>query len=142
MVRSVLIGLLLVGVLAVAVASGVLRTGPGSGVTADNLPLAGAIWFGESFDPQTFAISAKETTVRAADTFAFVAHLRRSTKGDEMSMRLSWNGSVVSSVGLQWQGEGDTWGGTAGPLVEPGLWKLDLIDVGGNVLATGSILAR
>jgi hypothetical protein len=66
--------LILVGIVVILLVvlnlGGVLKpsTGTGGGgPSAANLPPAGTIWFGSSFDPQTFAISSRLTT-QAEDT--------------------------------------------------------------------------
>ena len=122
-------------------ASGVLtgrRTS--GGPSAADLPPAGSIWFGSTFDPTTFVIRGRTTTAGTDAPFSFVARLTHSAKGSEMTMRWSWNGSLVTNSDLRWDGEGEVWGGSAGPLSEPGEWRLELTDVGGNTLASGTLV--
>lgn len=122
-------------------ASGALSGGRASGgPSAADLPPPGSIWFGRTLDPTTFALSGRTTTAATDAPLAFVARLTRSAKGSEMTMRWSWNGSLVTNTGLRWDGEGEVWGGSAGPVSEPGDWRLELTDVGGNTLASGTLV--
>lgn len=106
-----------------------------------NLPPAGVIWFGSSFDPTTFDIHGKTGTISATQAFSAVAHTTRSMKGSDMSIRISFNGTAVASSAVTWQGEGDIWGFSRSAVIAPGFWTYDLVDVGGNVLASGTITA-
>lgn len=106
-----------------------------------DLPPAGSIWFGSSFDSSTFAIRGRTDSVGANQPFSFVAHLSRSMDASELVIRISWNSSLVSSTKANATGNGDVWGFSPGPLFEAGTWRYELTDVGGNVLASGSIMA-
>ncbi len=138
--RILLFGLVVECLLVLAVAAGLITVGRSAGF--DQLPPAGSIWFGGTFDSQAFRLSERLTTVPAADGFALLAHLNRSGSSTELSLRASLNGAVVASQGVQWQGYGDAWWGRHGPLGEPGAWTLELVDLGGSVLASGSVTAK
>ena len=56
-------------------------------------------------------------------------------------IRTSFDGKLVATTPLSVKGTGDVWGFSPGPLFAAGDWKYDLTDVGGNVLATGTITA-
>ena len=58
-----------------------------------------------------------------------------------LAIRTSWNGQLVSTVAVTAKGSGDVWGFSPGPLFMAGEWKYDLTDIGGNVLASGTITA-
>jgi hypothetical protein len=115
--------------------------GPSSGVSGANLPPAGAIWFGSSFDPSTFEIRGRTTSISSQTAFSAVARLTREMAGSDLSIRISYNGAVISSSAVTWQGSGDVWGFSPGALMAAGEWRYELVDVGGNVLASGTITA-
>jgi hypothetical protein len=112
-----------------------------AGVSSANLPPAGTIWFGSSFDASTFEIRDRTTSINSQQGFSAVAHLTRSMDGSAHSVRISYNGTVVSSSSVTWQGWGEVWGFSPGALLAAGDWRYELIDVGGNVLASGTIRA-
>jgi hypothetical protein len=58
-----------------------------------------------------------------------------------MNMRVYWDGQLVTTQAANAEGTGDLWGWSLGPLFEAGLWRYELIDVGGNVLASGEVTA-
>ena len=130
--------LLLMGILAGC--SGSVPAAAPPAARAD-IPPVGAIWFGSSFDPQTFAISSRLTTVTANQGFSFVAHLSRVIDASALLIRTSWNGQLVATTPPSAKGSGDLWGFSPGPLFAAGKWKYDLTDIGGNVLATGTLTA-
>jgi hypothetical protein len=49
---------------------------------------------------------------------------------------------LVNTQAANAEGNGDLWGWSLGPLFEPGVWRYEITDVGGNVLAAGSITAE
>lgn len=110
-------------------------------VQSANLPPTGVIWFGSSFDTTTFAIAGKTSKVDSHAGFSMVAHLIRAMDASALAMRIYWNGSLVSTTAVNALGSGDVWGFSPGPLFEAGTWRYDITDVGGNVLATGSVTA-
>ncbi len=104
-----------------------------------NVPPSGQIWFGPSFDPSTLALSSRVTSVTGSGAFSAVAHLPRSMNGSDLSLREYFNGELITSGALNWSGSGEFWGWSAAPLFAPGSWRFDLVDVGGNILASGTI---
>jgi hypothetical protein len=148
---GVLQGLLVLAILGVAgfgawyalgqTGAGPPQSPPGGGAEQPlDLPPAGVIWFGESFDADTFEIHGRTSTVAADETFRMVAHLEEAVAGDELVMRVSWNGSAVANQAASEESEsGDIWGWTLGPLFQAGSWRYELTDIGGNVLAAGTI---
>ena len=105
---------------------------------ADTPPL-GAIWFGSTFDPDTLAIRGRTTSTDPSKSLAAVGQLTKTMNGDELNMRLSFDGTVVSNQALGWSGSGDLWGWTLSPLLAAGDWKVELTDIGGNVLSGGTV---
>lgn len=118
-----------------------LLAGCSTTISGANTPPAGTIWFGQSFDPNTFEIRGKTDTVKASVPFAAVAGIGRTVAGDQMNMRVYLDGMLVSTQGLSWTGSGSVWGWSLGPLYQSGSWRYELTDVGGNVLAGGQVEA-
>jgi hypothetical protein len=137
--------LVLVGILVLVAAVGALSRGnlssPSGSTTSANLPPAGSIWFGTSFDPNTFELAGQTTSIGSNAGFSAVAHLTRVVNGSGLNVRVYFNEDLVSTTGVSWTGSGDVWGFSPGPLFAAGTWKYEITDVGGNVLAAGSIHA-
>jgi hypothetical protein len=108
-------------------------------VTSADIPPPGAIWFGSTVDPQTFAITGRLTTVIAQQQFSLVARLPTPSDGAQLGVRTWFNGGIVGSIALGETGIGDIWAASPGPLPAAGTWRFDLVDVEGNVLATGTL---
>ena len=104
-----------------------------------DVPPTGVVWFGESFDTGTFAIRTRITTVGTNDEFVLVAHLRQSVDASDLAIRISFDGSLVTTTSINSTDNGDVWGVQGGPLFEAGAWKYEFTDIGGNVLASGQI---
>jgi hypothetical protein len=107
-----------------------------------DVPPAGSIWFGSTFDTDTLELSGRTSSVSASQSFAMVGHTRRSLEADELVIRIYWNGNLVNSSKPDASGSGDLWGFSPGPLTQTGNWKFEITDVGGNVLASGTVLAQ
>lgn len=113
-----------------------------AGAVLKDVPPAGQVWFGSSFDTETFVLVDRRTTLGANEPFSFVAHLTRSVDAKELVIRVSFNGSLVSSTTANATGTSDVWGFSPGPLFAAGEWRYDLTDIGGNMLATGTVVAK
>ncbi len=102
---SVVVVLVVIAVVVAAlIGTGVIKLGAGpSGAAA---PPAGTIWFGSSFDPSTFAISGKTTSVSAGTTVAYVGHLTRSIGTGQANLRISVNGQTDRQSGAKSPGLG------------------------------------
>ena len=121
------------------------------GADDPNLPPAGAIWFGESFDPETFEISGETTSVDVADTFGVVASLEEDVEAADLAWRVTFEGQVTieSATNPEFApkelkngtGNGDMYGFTMGPLLAAGEWRFEWTDFAGNVLASGDATA-
>jgi hypothetical protein len=136
--RLILTGLLFV--LVVLIAFAVVESGALSPAgTAGNVPPVGSIWFGSSFDPSTFAMSGVTTTTPPGSTVALVAQLPRSISSGQATMRVSLEGNVILNQTLNMSGSGQLFGTTVGPLNLPGTYTYQIVDVGGNVMATGTL---
>jgi hypothetical protein len=109
--------------------------------TGSSLPPAGTIWFGSTFDADTLALANRTSSVGTNEAFAMVASLRQSVNGSEMALRVYFDGALVNTSAADAEGSGDAWGWSLGPLFEPGEWRYEVTDIGGNVLAAGSVTA-
>jgi hypothetical protein len=114
---------------------------PDVGSSAD-LPPAGIAWFGTSFDADTLELRGRTTSVGTQAPFAMVAHLLRAVDGSELNLRVYLDGQLITTQGANAEGTGDVWGWSLGPLFQAGVWRYEIIDVGGNVLASGQVTAR
>ncbi len=120
---------------------GVGSSAPNSGVSAPgNVPPVGQIWFGSTFDPNTFSMSGVVTTVSAGESVALVAQLPQSISAGDASMRVSLDGTVILNQALSnVKGSGELFGTTVGPFTIAGTYTYEIVDVGGNVLASGTL---
>lgn len=115
----------------------------GCGPVADpaEVPPAGEVWFGSTFDPDTFEISGRTDTVTASETFALVATLPETVDASELMLRATHDGIIVSTEEANAEGTGQVWGFTYGPVGSAGQWTIEFLDIGGNVLAAGTVTA-
>jgi hypothetical protein len=145
------VGVLFVGLLVVAgaifSALAILPRGtadtstPQATSATSRIPPIGKIWFGSSFDTETLEVSGRLSTVTANQGFSLVAHLPKDMEATALLIRTSWNGDLVATTPVNAAGSGELWGLTPGPLYAAGEWRYDMTDIGGNVLATGTITA-
>ena len=54
-------------------------------------------------------------------------------------MRVSLDGTVIANEAIAMKGSGELFGVTLTPFVVAGSYKYDLVDIGGNLLASGSL---
>jgi hypothetical protein len=105
-----------------------------------NLPPAGAIWFGTSFDTTTLAISGQASVFHKGNAMVLVAHLSRAvSSGQPVSVLM--DGAVLSSQVLS----------TSSPYMDRigfvlysstfpvGVHTFVIEDAGGNRLAQGTV---
>jgi hypothetical protein len=119
----------------------VLLAGCGPSANPDDVPPEGEIWFGSTFDTETFELSGRTKEVSTTEVFALVGTLPRSVNASELVIRSVWEGQQVASEPANASGSGEVWGFTYGPLVSPGEWTIEFTDIGGNVLASGTLTA-
>jgi len=113
-------------------ANGVDTTVPS---TAD-IPPAGTVWFGDTFDPSTFEIANRATTGKVGDTLAFVGHLTERGSGIQVRLTMADTTTTVPSDDIP--DGSDIAGGTLN-LLFAGPMRVEFVDVGGNVLASGTL---
>jgi hypothetical protein len=141
------LGKVVLGLIVLAVLAGVYAVvsnggiGLGGGTSKADVPPVGQIWFGQSFDPSTMAMSGRTTSVGAQTAFSMVAHLPKSMDGSQLDVRAYLNGDLITTQAANAKGSGDLWGWSAGPLFQTGTWRYEITDLGGNVLASGEVTA-
>jgi hypothetical protein len=123
--------------------SGILTGGglPSIGGVSTNVPPSGQIWFGTSFSPDTFAMTGRTTTAKVGGTVAAVATLPRAVSSGEINMRITLDGTIlgVQNITMAGSGSGELVGVTLGPYFIGGEYDYAILDLGGNVLATGRL---
>ena len=129
------------GLCAILVVTALLLVACKGGVSSANVPPTGEVWFGQSFDTSTFAITGRTSTVKVGAPFAAVANIGKTVDGSAMNMRIYLDGTLIATTGLSWTGSGDVWGWSPNPAYAAGSWRYELTDVGGNVLAGGQVEA-
>jgi len=110
--------------------------------SAPNIPPAGTIWFGTSFDQDTFDVHGRLASVGADDTFFMVGQLTRSVAGSRLVIRAYLDGELITVAWTLRTDEAGIWAFSLGPLIGPGTWRYEIADIGGSVLASGQIMAR
>lgn len=113
---------------------------PPAGPAAD-VPPVGQVWFGRSFDTTTLAVRDRLTSVGVSEGFVMVGRLPRTMDASGLVIRAFLDGQLVGSNEPAFTGSSDTFGFNLGPLFAPGSYRYEIADVGGNVLASGSITA-
>ena len=111
----------------------------GGGVNKADAPPVGTIWFGESFNPTTLAITGRTTTVALGAPAVLVANVGKSMKPEDLKIRASFNGEVVNDQAVSGSGVGEYWGFPITSMPAAGDWLFELLDTGGTVLASGTI---
>ena len=76
------------------------------------------------------------------DAFVAVAVLPRTIDASQLQVRAYLDGQLVASQKINATGVGDVWGVNLGSLYAAGTWRYEFADVGGNTLASGSILVH
>ena len=107
-----------------------------------NIPPEGAIWFGTSFDPDSYEVSGRLTSVGPDEEFVMVGRLPRSLAGSRLVIRAYLDGALTTIAWTSSNDEGGIWGFNLGPIGMPGTWRYEIAEIGGSALATGEFVAR
>lgn len=107
-----------------------------------DLPPAGTIWFGSSFDTDTFEVRGRTRSVTTGEAVSMVARLDETVDGSDLAMRVYLDGQLVTSTDANAEGSGDLWGWTLAPHFVAGTYRYEVADLGGNALASGQLTVR
>lgn len=138
---------LVIGAILLAIAvGGVLLTGQFSATAPNvaqaptaNTPPAGQIWFANTFDPTTLEPKGRIYSVKATEGFAVVGRLPKAVDASSLNVRMYFDGTLIATNQFNATGQGDTWAWSSSALLAAGDWTFQFTDLGGNILATGSI---
>jgi hypothetical protein len=108
---------------------------PALGVSSD-IPPVGTVWFGPTFNPATFEMDRRVSKAPLGGSIAFVGRLREPANG--LQVRLTVAGTPTTLPADEVPDGSEVAGGTLN-LLFPGDMKVELVDVGGNVLASGTL---
>ncbi len=109
------------------------------GVNRADAPPVGTIWFGQSFDPSTFVITGRTTSMALGAPAVMVGNVGKSMKPEELRIRATFDGEVVNDQAVTGSGVGEYWGFPITSMPAAGDWTFELLDVGGTVLASGTL---
>jgi hypothetical protein len=142
-VREALITVgVLLGAVAVVLAVMVARGVPLNLFAAPTLPPAGQIWFGDSYEPATFDLHERWTTVSAGRQMSGVAHTTSDVAANGAKLRIELGGvTIADQVLSNLSGPGDLIGFTFEPPT-PGTYTFSIVALDSTLLATGSIAAQ
>jgi hypothetical protein len=107
-----------------------------------NIPPEGTIWFGTSFDPDTFDVRGQLTSVGADEEFVMVGRLPRPLAGSRLVIRGYRDDALITIAWTANTDEGAMWGFNLGPIAMPGTWRYEIAEVGGSALASGQFVVR
>lgn len=127
-------------VLMVGLAWMLTRSG-GPAVPAADIPPSGTAWFGSSFDPQTFVLAGRTSSVRLGQPIALVGHLSRPSRDETLGFAIGLAGVQLSGPDQRVSAGHDLTGGSI-PGVDifaAGTMTVRVIDASGTTLAWGSI---
>jgi hypothetical protein len=132
-------GALLLGIVLLVVGAGGFFITRQSGVQpGPNVPPAGTIWFGTSFDTTTFAISGQASSFRQGARVIMVAHFTKTVPGGQ-STNLVVDGASFSE-GSASASNYDLIGAVIlQAFLTTGTHSFEIDDVGGNPLASGTV---
>jgi hypothetical protein len=109
------------------------------GVNPADAPPAGTVWFGQSLDAKTLAITGRSTTLAMGTAGVMVANLGKSMKPEDVMVRVTFDGAVVNNERVKGSGNAAYWGIPITSLPAAGDWLFEFVDAGGAVLATGTL---
>ena len=107
-----------------------------------NVPPEGAIWFGTSFDPDSYDVRDRLTAVGPEDEFVMVGRLPRPIAGSRLVIRGYLDGALIKIAWTESTDEARIWGFNVGPIAMPGNWRFEFADAGGNALASGQVVVE
>jgi hypothetical protein len=103
-----------------------------------NVPPAGSIWFGSSFDTKSFEIRDRADSFTLGVSVALVAHLSKTVPaGYAATIEIDGHSiptTVAPSAGMEFYGVT-----IPSAFLTPGVHHVRVSDIGGNELASGSL---
>jgi hypothetical protein len=112
-------------------------TGPAS---SPDLPPAGAIWFGTSFDAKTLAITGKTTSIKLGTPAMAVVNVGKSVTVADLHLRFVVDGGKPNpNMDIKSDTVGATFGLKFGTIGTAGKWRFEVLDKGGKLLASGTL---
>lgn len=146
--RASLLGLVGIVVAVLVVAGLVMANARMPAATSSEVPAgvvtppAGTIWFGSSFDAQTFELSGRSGHSATGATVAAVARLTQPVADGQASVVVALNGTTLATMPLHLAGSGahDIVAWTFA-LPVAGAYQVTVHGPGGATLASGSITA-
>lgn len=105
-----------------------------------NVPPAGSIWFGTSFDPTSFAITGQATSFASGSQIAAVAHLTKQGAGHVVIYLTAGSTRLPEGSG-DLSGSNDLLADVLNGLgaLPAGTYSITVEDQGGNTLSSGSL---
>jgi hypothetical protein len=104
----------------------------------DGLPPPGQIWFGQSYDPQTFEIKDRISGGKVHELFVVVGQLPAVIDMSTARLRISLDGRTEVDDPMGLTGEGDVYALNYTPPIR-GVYRFELTAGDGDVLASGAI---
>jgi uncharacterized RDD family membrane protein YckC len=110
-------------------------------VSAENEPPVGSIWFGESVDDNTFALSGRSTTFPRGESIAYVASLTRDVDNETITLHTIFAGKDRLVDSYNFGSSGDVLAETIESTVLDGSGQMtfEVEDSAGLVLAVSTI---
>ncbi len=105
-----------------------------------DIPPEGAIWFGTSFDPDSFEVYKRLTSVGPEENFVMVGRLPQPMAGSRLVLRGYLDGALITIAWPESRDVSGTWGFNLGPMRTPGAWRYEIAEVGGSALASGQFM--
>lgn len=124
------------------VMTALMACGGGGSVAAGDVPPAGSIWFGTTYDVKTFHLTNAGTSFASGQQIAVVVHLASVPGTERVALYMTFAG-VSTAVGYtDFTGNGYDIMADLVPAIyftTPGQFPFQAKDSGGNVLATGTL---
>ena len=105
---------------------------------ADGLPPPGQVWFGRSYDSETFEIKDRISAGKVHELFVVVGQLPAVIDMSTARLRISLNGKAEVDDPMGLTGEGDIYALNYTPPIR-GVYLFELTASGGDILASGAI---
>lgn len=120
-----------------------LNNGGRATVNVTDAPPTGVIWFGDTYDPTTFALTGRSTSHSMTQQTAMVASLSRSTRAEYLAITISSPEAGSVPIGGGQMASGNNLMAYLIPALQvAGQYPVAVTDSGGNVLASGTLTVQ